>query len=59
MGLAWSEMKKPLTSSAGCVPHHPTTPTLLPAAEAMFHTAGTAREKPEIGTFCPLFGSTS
>src|SRR5258706_15587454 len=52
-------MKKPLTSSAGWVAHHPTTPTLRPAAEARFQTAGTAREAPEIGAFCPLFGSTS
>ena len=29
------------------------------AADAIFQTAGTARESPEIGTFCPVFGSTS
>ncbi len=59
IGLAWSVTKNPLTSSAGCVAHHPTTPTFLPAAEATFQTAGTAREFPEIGTFRPVFGSTS
>ena len=59
IGLAWSETKKPLTSSAGCVAHQPTTPTFCPAAEARFQTAGTARESPEIGTFAPVFGSTS
>ena len=30
-----------------------------PAAEATFQIAGTARERPEIGTFCPVAGSTS
>src|SRR6266542_1693070 len=59
IGLARSETKNPLTSSAGCVAHHPTTPTFFPAADAMFHTAGTARENPEIGSFAPLLGSTS
>ena len=59
IGLARSDTKKPLTSSAGWVAHQPTTPTLRPAAEATFHTAGTARELPEMGTFAPVFGSTS
>src|SRR6266536_53131 len=59
IGLARSETKNPLTSSAGCVAHHPTTPTFFPAADAMFHTAGTARESPDTGSFAPLLGSTS
>jgi hypothetical protein len=58
-GLARSETKNPSTSSAGCVAHHPTTPTFFPAAEAMFHTAGTARDSPETGSFVPDFGSVS
>src|SRR5437764_1183410 len=52
-------MKTPLTSSAGLVAHHPTTPTDLPAADAVFQIAGTVRENPEIGIRCPVFGSTS
>ena len=59
IGLAWSLTKKPFTSSAGCEAHHPTTPTLRPAAEATFQTAGTERELPEIGTLRPEAGSTS
>ncbi len=58
IGLAWSETKKPLTSSAGCVAHQPTTPTVSPEADATFQIAGTAREFPEIGTFWPVTGST-
>ncbi len=59
IGLARSDTKKPVTSSAGCVAHHPTTPTDTPDAEATFQIAGTARVRPEIGTFCPVAGSTS
>ncbi len=58
IGLAWSVTKNPFTSSAGCVAHHPTTPTERPSADATFQTAGTARDSPEIGTFWPVFGST-
>ncbi len=59
IGYARSEMKNPETSSAGCVAHQPTTPTETPAAEATFQIAGTARERPEIGSFWPEAGSTS
>ncbi len=59
IGLAWSVTKNPWTSSAGCVAHQPTTPTERPEEDATFQTAGTARDSPEIGTFWPLFGSTS
>ncbi len=59
IGLARSETKNPFTSSAGCVAHQPTTPTDSPDADATFQIAGTARERPEIGTFWPVAGSTS
>ena len=59
IGLTWSETKNPVTSSAGWLAHHPTTPTDLPDALATFQIAGTARDLPEIGTFCPVPGSTS
>src|ERR1017187_5529169 len=54
-----SETKKPFTFSAGHVAHQPTTPTVTPFADARFQIAGTLRDRPEIGSFARVFGSSS
>ncbi len=58
-GDARSEMKNPLTASAGHVAHQPTTPEVSPFAEATFQIAGPVRERPETGRDDPVATSNS
>jgi len=57
--MARSAAVSPSRQDHAFVAHHPTTPTDRPAGDATFQIAGTARERPEIGIFCPVDGSTS
>ena len=49
----------PSTVSGGQVAHHPTTPTLLPFFEAMFHTASVRRMALLTGCLDPSCGCST